>query len=517
MKNRLLFLLFSLVTVFSSAQEFKFNWNKSEIFKDEFKYSFMYHAENDGKGGVVMVRSYYGGHFSNGYGYYFEHYDASMKLIKEYDFNPKADKNIKDCKVIGMIGDGNEIHAILFQYNKSEGAYQCIAMSASINTFEFKTRELFRLESKEVKKFSLFSFSGNDNDSGAEMIVNQDKNAFAVTVDIKNKDNETHKIFLFDNHLNKKIEHVFQKEIKDRKFIYENIDVSKDGQAMYILGKLYSDEAKKKKEGARYEYEITRITNDSEISKIIETDVYFAPNLKAIAFQDRIACIGFYSERKDSRFKGICYFDLDPTSLTLKTSKFNPFTEQFMIDKYGENKDKELKNLSFRNILITPTNDIIFNAEEFYETTYSVMNGKGGMSTRYVYHYDDIVCAKLNTQGDLVWARNINKRESTTGSSAFISYCTNAIGNDVYFYVNAGENIRNLGQDRIQFIQTRANRANLFVIKINENGGVTYGKVLDDQNNEVPFMVSDGVFSGRSVFMLGQSGKKKQLLKVSIE
>lgn len=516
MKNQLLFLLFILSTLTSSAQEIKFKWNKSEIFKDEFKYSFMYHAESDGKGGVVMIRSYRGGYFSDGYGYYFEHYDASMKLIKEYDFNPKTDQNIKDCKVLGMMGDGNDIHIILFQYNKEIGAYQCIAMSSSINSFEFKSRELFRLEGKEVKKFSLFSFSG-DNDTGADMIVNQDKNAFAITVDINNKDNETHKIFLFDNHLNKKIEHVFQKEIKDRKFFYENIDVSKDGQAMYILGKLYSKEAKKKKAGARYEYEITRITNDSEISKIIETDVYFAPNLKAIAIQDRIACIGFYSERKDSRFKGICYFDLDPTTLELKKSKFNPFTEQFMIDKYGENKQKELKNLSFRNILITPTNDIIFNAEEFYETTYSTMSGNGGMTTRYIYHYDDIVCARINTEGDLVWARNINKRESTSGTSLFISYSTNAIGNDVYFYVNAGENIQNLGQDRLQFIQTRANRANLFVIKINENGGVSYSKVLDDQNNEVPFMVSRGVFSDRSVFMLGQSGKNKQLLKISIE
>ncbi|SHE74641.1 hypothetical protein SAMN05444377_101120 [Flavobacterium fontis] len=511
--------LFSLLflTYSSVAQDLKFKWNKSDIFKDSFKNSELYFAENDRKGGVIMIRSYDGGPFSNGYGYYFEHYDTNMKLVKEYDFNPKAEKNIKQCNVLGMISSGDKIHIIMFQYNKQEGVYQCMAMTTPFNEFNFESRELFRVESEQIKGFEVLSLSNFDEDSGASMIVNQDKTAFAITVDINNTGMETHKIVMFDNNLNKKIDHVFKKEIKDRKFEYENIDVSKDGKTLYILGKVHTKDAKKKKEGGKYEYEITRITNDSEISQTIETNTYFAPSLKAIAFEDRIACVGFYSERKDTRFKGICYFDLDPLNLTVKKSKFNPFTEQFMIDKYGENRDKELKNLIFKNITITATNDIIFNAEEYYLTPYTVFTANGGTAVRSLAHYDDIVCARINTSGEMVWARNINKREVTNYRSSFISYCTTVLGNDAYFYINAGENIYNLGQDRIQFVQTKAQKSNLFVIKLNENGGISYSKVLDNENIEVPLMVSNGVFSNRSVFILGQKGKKKQLLKVEIE
>ena len=110
---------------------------------------------------------------------------------------------------------------------------------------------------------------------------------------------------------------------------------------------------------------MTRITKDSEKTQVFDTDEHFAASLKTIVFQDRLVCIGFYSDRKEYRFKGISYFELDPTSLAIKKSKYNPFTEQFIIDKYGKEKDKELKNLSFRKILITENNDIVFNAEEF--------------------------------------------------------------------------------------------------------------------------------------------------------
>jgi hypothetical protein len=41
---------------------------------------------NDGNNGTLIVRSYQGGGFSSGSGYYFEHYDSNMKLIKEYEY-----------------------------------------------------------------------------------------------------------------------------------------------------------------------------------------------------------------------------------------------------------------------------------------------------------------------------------------------------------------------------------------------------------------------------------------------
>lgn len=517
MKKIALSLLLGLFSFHLFAQEIPHQILKSEVFKDKYKYSSIVLVGEDSDGGVIIIRSYQGGIFSSGIGYYFEHYDSNMKLIKEFEYPLKYSDVEKQSSVLGLFLNGNEVHIIDFLYNKEEKAYLCASNTANIGDFNFSKKELFRINSDEIKQFgyfSMFSLGSFDNDSGASMIINEDNSAFAITVDIKDK-TEMHKLFLFDNNLNKKIEHTFKRDIKDRKFHYENIDVSKDGNSLYLLGKVYTEEKKKKKEGGRYQYELTKITKDSEKTQVFDTDEHFVASLKTIVFQDRLVCIGFYSDRVDYRFKGITYFELDPTSLTIKKSKYNSFTEQFIIDKYGKEKDKELKNLDFRKILITENNDIVFNAEEFYETTHFYNTPNGSRTTTY-YNYDDIVSAKINSQGEIVWARNINKRQVTSGDDSYISYTSIVKGNDTYFFINTGEKVKKLKNDRIQFGQTSKNRSNLNVIRINQNGDFDFQELLDDKDNDVPFMVSDGAISNNSVFFIGRKGKKKQLLKITL-
>ncbi|HLP64104.1 hypothetical protein [Flavobacterium sp.] len=509
-------LFVALFSVVSSAQEINCKTTKSEVFKDEYKYSNIVLVEEDGNGGVFIVRWYRGGVFSSGMGYYFEHYDSNLKLIKEFEYEMKYSEVIKQSSVIGVITNGNDVSLIDFVYDKSQGAYICSALTSNMNDFNFKSKELFRLNSEEIKQFSFLSGGGFDKDSGASMIINEDKTAFAVTVDIKDKKSETHKLYLFDSALNKKIDHTFKRDIKDRKFIYENIDVSKDGNTLYLLGKVFTDEKKKKKDGGRYQFELTQITKDSEKTQVFDTEEHYSRSLKTIIFQDRLTCIGFYSDKNDNRYKGISYFELDPKTLEIKKTKFNPFTEQFMIDKYGKDKDKELKNLSFRQLLITPNNEIVFNAEEFYITVHTYSSPNGGMQTRTIYHYDDIVSAKISSAGDIVWARNINKRQATSGDESYISYTSTVKGDDTFFFINTGEKVKKLSKDRIQFGQTSTKKSNFNVIKITPNGDFDYQELLDDKDNEVPFMVSDGAISGNSVYFVGRKGKKKQLLKVTL-
>ncbi|WP_157485848.1 hypothetical protein [Flavobacterium soli] len=498
------------------AQDIPFKMQKSDVFKDEYKHSNIVLVEEDGKGGVIIIRTFSGGVFSKGYGYYFEHYNSEMKLIKDFEYELKYSQAVKQSSVLGLIMNGDEINIIDFLYNKDEKAFVCSSNTASIDDFKFSRKELFRVKSEEIKQFAFFTSSSFDNDSGASMIINEDKTAFAVTVDIKDNKNETHKLFLFDNKLNKKVDHTFKRDIKDRKFRYENIDVSKDGNTLYLLGKVYSTEKKKKKEGGKYQYELTRITKDSEKTQVFDTDEHFAASLKTIIFSDRLTCIGFYSDRKDYRFKGISYFELDPVTLEIKKSKYNPFTSQFIVDKYGKEKEKELKNLSFRKILITHSNDIVFNAEEFYVVTNTMSTPNGGFHTTTTYHYDDIVSAKINPSGDIVWARNINKRQATGGDESYISYTSTIKGDDTFFFINTGEKVKKLRNDRIQFGHTSKKRANLNIIRIKENGDFDYQEILDDKDNEVPFMVSDGALSNDAVYFIGRKGKKKQLLKVTL-
>lgn len=238
-------------------------------------------------------------------------------------------------------------------------------------------------------------------------------------------------------------------------------------------------------------------------------------------FDDKLACIGFYSDEKENRYKGICYFDMNPVSLGVNKSTYSPFTTQFLIDKYGKEKQKELKFLTFRNFLLTKNHDIIFNAEEYYtQTSYnggSAMGG-GGMSSSTSYNYDDIVCARLNAQGELIWARNINKKQGSGRNSvlAYLSYSSMEKDEDTYFFINAAEKIRKISNDRIEFKGASKSQSNLNIIRIDKNGVFDYKEVLDNEENEVPFMVSAGAASNNAEYFLGRKGKNKQLLKITL-
>lgn len=490
---------------------------KSAVFKDEFKNSTIISVDDDNNGGVVIVRSFMGGVFSGASGYYFEHYDSAMKLVKEFEYE------LKRGVVLGVIVHDGNVHMIDFAYDKTEKAYVCTANTANISDFKFTPKELFKLDREEMKSGvgGLFSGGQADGDNWAKMIVSKGKTSFAISVDIDDKDSrkEVHQIYVYDADVNLKIEHTFKRDIKDRKFLFEGIEVTSDGSAAYLLGRAKTDNTKAKKDGGKYQYELTRITSSDSKTQVFETKEHYARSLEVVFKENKIACVGFYSDRKDSRFKGLCYFDMDPVTLELRTSRYNPFTEQFMIDKYGKDKDKELKNISFRDVFLTKANEIVFNAEEFYITTHHHMGPNGTMGGVYtVYHYDDIVSAKIADNGDLVWARNINKRQSTGGDESYISYTSMIQGDDTFFFINTGEKVKKLRNDRIQFGQKSAKRSNLNIIRINQNGDFDFKEVLDDEDNEVPFMVSDGAVTknGNSIYFIGRRGKKKQLVKLTV-
>lgn len=560
--KKIAFLIAILFSISNAAQTIPYKIQKSNEFEDEYKKSTMVLIKDDGKGGVLMVRSYKSNGISNTQGFYLEHYDSNLDLKKEFEFDMKHPNYQKYNMVVGVCAFGNEVQIIEIYYDLNEKTYICQANSIT-EDFITSKKELFRLTKEEIKKIGMFSLekkfyarsnqvwtndnSGNinsesdysknsnfldflnfsnkgsisKNEVGSDIImtVNETNTAFAIAIDFNGKDSEYLKLYLFDNKLNKKTDTAFTRAIKDRNYLFQNIQITPDGNSIYLLGKSYTDDEKKKTEGGKYLFEITKITPNSQKSQLIDVKENFIGSLKTFFNDNQLICLGFYSDIRDYKFKGISYFKLDSNSLAILQSKYNPFTEQFMIDKYGENKDKALKFLTFKSCFFTTNNNLIFNAQEEYitvsNTSYGGMNGGG--QTKTYYHYDDIVSAKLNSEGDLIWARNINKSQANTiDDESFISYTSIVNDESSYFFINAGEKIKKLKNDRIQFGQTRTNKSNLNLIRINPNGDFDYEEILDDENSPVPFMVSKGAIIDNFVLFLGRKGKKKQLLKVTL-
>lgn len=429
-----------------------------------------------------------------------------MKLINEYEYA------LGESHVAGLIVKDGKIAIIEFSYNKKTKLAVCSADIASLDDFKFYKKELFTLTKKEIEPTGF----SNPYNKIPVMLANRDNTAFVLSIDINDWEtkNEMHKIYVFDMQFNSKIQHVFKRDIRDRKFVQEDIEISDDGNTAYILGKVKSPESRKKTEGGKYQYELTRITANDEKTQVFNTNEHYVGSLKMIFKKDKVACVGFYSDKNDNHYKGLCYFDMDPATLQIKSNKFNPFSEQFMIDKYGKDKDRELKDITFNDVFLTKNNEIVFNAEEDYSTGGTTSSGG---SSSPIYNCDDIVSAKLADNGDLIWARNINKRQKAYGTE-YISYTSMVKGDETFFFINTGEKVKTLSDGRIQFNQKSEKLSNLNVIRIKQNGEFDYKELLDDKENEVPFMVSQGAIArqGNSIYFMGRKGKKKQLLKLTI-
>lgn len=506
MKKLFFVLAHALISMSGVAQNIPFKIQKSEVFTDEYKKSSLVFTENDGEGGVVIVRILTASLIPFPKAYIIEHYNAQFKLLKKYEFE------INKSEIIGVFVKDNKINIIERAYDRKTKMVTYSSNTSAITDFVFKKIKLF---SEEVN-ISMFN-SVNNMDLLFEplVIVSEDRSSFVVIHEVKNKKAEMYKLYVFDSNMTLKFKNDFNREIKDRKYRFENIVIAPDGNIVYLLGKAYVNKDKDK--GGTYQYEISKISQEGSGTQVFDTNEHYIGSLKAVALNDKVVCVGFYSDRNDNRFKGICYLELDSNTLAINKSKYSPFTPQFLVDKYGTEKDKELKFLEFKGLFFNPKGEIVFNAEERYVTSSynSNMNGMG--SETYIYHYDDIVSAKLDSQGELIWARNINKRQSTSSyENNFLSYTSNMIGNDTYFFINAPEKIKKISHDRIQFGQTSKNNSNLNIIRINANGDFDYQEILDDTENEVPFMVSTGATSGNSVFLMGRRGQKKQLLKITL-
>ncbi|WP_432672535.1 hypothetical protein [Flavobacterium sp. SM2513] len=535
------FLLFSvsLMSLLSSGQVSDVKVEKSELFKDEFRETEILVSKDDGKGGFFILRSYIGNTISPNYGYYFEHYDSNLKLVKDFQLETKFPVYQKNSTALGYFFIENEVYIADILFDLKEKAIICSLTTVNFNDFKSSKKELFRIPREELKKLGLFALSpefrlnayspyeNTHKSSAIKMSLNKDKSAFVIAIDFYSEKAETIKFFVFDNKMNLNFDKVYKKEINDDKFELHNIELSNDGTTVYTTAKVYTDGSKAKDEGGKYEFEIISLTKNGEKSKVIDMENHFIETLKTVVLADKIILIGFYSDKNDNRFKGVSYFQFNPENLDLLIKKTNPFSNQFLIDKYGDKKPKELKNITVKEVLVLENDALIFNAEEVYierqynggynTTTYTGSKSNFNGGTDIKYNFDDIVSVKLNENGNLLWSRNINKSQTEfLDKIPYTSYTSLLVNNKNYFFLNASEKIKNLDNNRIEFVDKKIKKSDLYVVCVSESGTFDFQKILNDYDNEVPFMVANGIKMNNTIIFLGRKGSKKQLLKISL-
>ncbi len=509
-------LLFSLViSCVMTAQDIPLDFAIGEKYNDRYKYSNLLTISEDGTGGTFLVRSYYTGVILRPKGYFIEHYDANMQLVNEYNYKLR-DANLVD----GYVANG-QIYLIFLDYDYEALAYQYSVHRSPLSEMNFTRESLLTIPSKEVSNPLDKNYYNRNFSSGftTSVLFNDKKNAFVISAHFKKGKSNKHFIYLFNSSLKKVIKHDFSAEVEEKNYAFENVAFSSNLDEVYIIGKAYFKKKRFQATERKFQYELIKVSRSGTQTQTFDGPGKFSEALIPIVKGNELLCVGFYANRKDNRYNGLAYFNLNTNTLKLNSKKYSPFSEQFMMDKFGREDDKVVKNLVFKNVDVSNDGAIHFNAEEYFVTSSVQANSSGGRVKVTRYHHNDIVSAKLSNTGDMLWARNINKAEVTQGDGAYTSYCSYTKDGNTYFFIStAAENPQLLSGDRLIFKQGLSRNRNVFVIKLDNDGHLSYKKLIDDKEARLPLMVSMPLVNTleNKILFYAKRGSKKQLVKVSL-
>ncbi len=508
-------LFFLVVSCILTAQDIPLDFAIGEKYNDRYKYSNLLTISEDGTGGTFLVRSYYTGVILRPKGYFIEHYDANMQLINEYNYKFK-DANLVD----GYVANG-QIYLIFLDYDYEAFAYEYSVHRSPLSGMNFTRESLLTIPSQEVSNPLDKNYYNRNFSSGftTSVLFNDKKNAFVISTHFKKGKNNKHFIYLFNSSLKKVIEHDFSAEVEEKNYAFENVAFSNNLEEAYIVGKAYFKKKRFQATERKFQYELIKISKGGAQTQTFDVPGKFSEALIPIIKGNELLCVGFYANRKDNRYNGLVYFNINPTTLTINSKKYSHFSEQFMIDKFGREEDKVIKDLVFKNVDVANDGTIHFNAEEYFVTSSVQANSSGGRLKVTRYHHNDIVSVKLSATGDMLWARNINKAEVTQGDGAYASYCSYTKDGNTYFFISsAAENPQLLGGDRLIFKQGLSRNRNVFVIKLNADGYLSYKKLIDDKEARLPLMVSMPLVNTmeNQILFYAKRGSKKQLVRVSL-
>ena len=516
MVRRLFLIAGILAFCFSHAQEMPLEYRFGEKYKDRYKYSNLLCFSETPSGEKVLVRAYYTGVLLRPKGYLIERYNSELELIDEYNYKFKGADFVH-----GFIANG-QIQMLFLAYDPDQSVYEYTVHRSPVGGYDFTVQSLLTVPAQQVDQPLEKNYFNRNFKSGFTTTVLSDPDARSFSISILRKQNKDlqHRVLVYDNQLNKLLDLDFSALSEEKNYAFEEMAIAPDLSSVFLVGKAYLKKRRFKQDERRYQYELHRLDKSGIQTLAFDEPGKYSEGIKPLWRGDKLVCAGFYADRKDNRYNGLEYFLVNPQNLSVLKRKYHPFSDQFMLDKFGKETDKAVKNLVFKGAHFTADGSLLFNAEEFFITESMQTNASGGRVRIERHHHNDIVSVKFDPQGSLVWARNINKTEVTQGDSAYASYSSFSRDGQTYFFIcSSTEAPQIINNQRVIFKQGFSRRRNVFVIRLDSQGEMSYQKVMDASEARLPLMVSRPLVneSEEQLLFYAKQGSRKQLVSIEVK
>lgn len=261
---------------------------------------------------------------------------------------------------------------------------------------------------------------------------------------------------------------------------------------------------------------------------------------------DALMIAGFYGNRRGIQTDGIFYCSLTKDGRQADFKNFEiplELIKQYMSQRSQERlerkedkgKDLGMTNMVLRDILIHDDGSIFFAAEKYYVVSHT--DTKTGTTT-YDYYFEEMLAAKLDKNGELVYMKKLPKRQhSSSGGSGFgfgsyigVSFLRNSelsyklVQSKDHYYIMFLDNVKNLELDenKVPARHEQGRGGFLTAYQINkESGNVKKLSILDLRDAQGHELFQ---FSPKRIVELGNNEfgvefyiKKKQDMMIRIK
>jgi hypothetical protein len=238
----------------------------------------------------------------------------------------------------------------------------------------------------------------------------------------------------------------------DELFGVQDFILDNDGNVA-IVGKKYSEKGAREliKGVSNVTYMLLTYSDkgSNENKAELKLKNLFINKIKVQYDQDRNVFVsaGFYSKEAGSNnIAGLFFAEYDEKGniVTLDNKDFSPELltlrmrerkQEKTKKKIDEGEDVEMSSYVFDYFKPIPGGGMLVTAEQFYITT--TVDAKG--NTHTVYHYNDILAAKISEKGEIAWMAIVPKTQSGGGPFPYFSYAPAIVNDKVYLIFNDHE------------------------------------------------------------------------------